>query len=350
MDTDLDFLRETLQLAAIRRGQTGQNPSVGALVVKDGAILSRGYHWASGHPHAEVEALRSLGDEARGATMYVSLEPCCFMGKTPPCTELLIQRGISRVVYAYGDPNPKVAGKGKQILLQAGIEVRHVSLAEANSFYESYRYWTEHQRPFVIAKMALSLDGKIAARDGSPIRLTGEDTLRFTHEGRKRAHAILTTAKTVSADNPQLNVRLTDETVSKTVFVLDFRLETPLASKIFQTSRVTLFHGPGAFSKFGDSAQLKEIPSRSDNRFCLASVLGEIGTAGNHELWVEAGGTLFAGLLGEGLVQRAYLCIAPKFIGAGGMDLFPGNIAILTPKRVAWDTLGSDALCEMNWS
>ena len=168
------YLKQALALALTRKGYCAPNPSVGAVIVKQGNIIGSGFHWASGFPHAEVVALEGLTpDETDGATIYGTLEPCCHWGKTPPCTDRLIQHHFAKVIYGLSDPNPDVAGKGVAALAEVGIVCEQLTLPEITAFYESYQFWWKYRRPRVIAKLAVSLDGKIALSSGKPISLTG---------------------------------------------------------------------------------------------------------------------------------------------------------------------------------
>ncbi|MGB6976420.1 MAG: bifunctional diaminohydroxyphosphoribosylaminopyrimidine deaminase/5-amino-6-(5-phosphoribosylamino)uracil reductase RibD, partial [Gammaproteobacteria bacterium] len=240
------YLLEALELAELRRGFCAPNPAVGAVVVKQGRVLATGYHKASGQPHAEAEALGSLGDEARGATLYVTLEPCCHLGKkTPPCTELLIARGIREVYYGFTDPNPQVAGLGAQALQAAGIPCKHVPLASIDEFYQSYAHWWQTRQPWLTAKLALSLDGKIAGAKGKRMNITGAELQQYTHTLRHQADALLTTARTILNDDPQMNVRLGDKVIAKPLYIIDRELYLPLTARIWQTAKtICILHKP----------------------------------------------------------------------------------------------------------
>src|SRR3990167_2136538 len=175
MDTQqhIHRLKQALSLAESQRGFCAPNPSVGALVVKEGELIAEGVHRGPMKPHAEVEAIHHAGNQAEGASLYVTLEPCCHWGRTPPCTDLIVKSRIKAVYYAFQDPNPKVAGQGAKQLQAAGIECHSVELPEVTDFYRSYHYWIREGRPWVTAKLAISLDGKIAGPHGEPVSLTG---------------------------------------------------------------------------------------------------------------------------------------------------------------------------------
>ena len=351
-----DYLMETLALASERRGFCAPNPSVGAVVVKDGVVLARGRHWAAGWPHAEVEALKDLGGSVRGATLYVSLEPCCHWGKTPPCTERIMASGIREVYYAWQDPNPKVAGKGAEVLNQAGISCELIPLAEAESFYESYAYWVQHQRPLITAKLAMSLDGKIAGPQGLTVLLTGE-TLRYhTHSWRKRSDAILTTINTLMNDDPQLNVRLAGEVVPKPVYVLDSQLQLPKTARILTTAAtLTLFHAEKVDSKrvrdwVAAGVHCKAVPATSQG-LDLMAILNALGQDGWHDVWVEVGGRAFQAFLQQRLLHRAFFYIAPILLGEQALSAFSAPIPLLENAiHRQWRAMGEDGLYELEFA
>jgi diaminohydroxyphosphoribosylaminopyrimidine deaminase/5-amino-6-(5-phosphoribosylamino)uracil reductase len=325
------YLKQALGLAEIRRGFCAPNPSVGAVVVKNNQVLATGYHWASGHPHAEVEALNKVGDEARGATLYVTLEPCCHTKKkTPPCTELIIQRGIKQVVYGFRDPNPQVSGLGEKKLQAAGVDCIYLNLPEIADFYRSYQFWWQTGKPFVTAKLAISLDGKIAGPDGQRINITGAEAQLFSHQQRKRSDAILTTAKTIMHDDPLLNVRVpNEEEYRKPIYILENQTTVPANAKIFQSAeKVTILRN-----------------------LYLTEVLQKIGGDGMHDLWIEAGGHCFSAFIKAGLVQRALIYAAPKLLGKNAQNAFAESHDIFaTATQRRWQILGEDAVCELEWS
>lgn len=202
------FLYQALKLAQSRRGFCAPNPSVGALIVKNDRVLAKGCHWEAGLPHAEQIALSNLGEKAHGTSLYVTLEPCCHWGKTPPCVNSVIENGIKEVFIGMKDPNPRVCGKSIELLGKAGIPCQLIELPEIKTFYQSYSYWVKNKRPWVTTKLALSLDLKIAAEHGHPAKVTGKDLETYTHLRRQKSDAILTTTKTLKQGNPQLNARI----------------------------------------------------------------------------------------------------------------------------------------------
>lgn len=319
--SDKIYLFAALKLAQIRRGCCAPNPSVGAIIVKNGMIIGEGYHYQAGDPHAEVNALNSLSDEdAAGSTVYVTLEPCCHTGRTPPCTDLLIRRKVARVVYGYTDPNPIVAGNGAARLKRAGILGDYLPLEEIAAFYKSYAYWRAHHRPFLTAKLALSADNNVALAHRHPAKITNELTDQFTHEQRLHSDALLTTVETVIQDNPKLNVRIGAEIIAKPVYVIDRLLRFPLSSQLVNTaSSLTLFHGPDV-----DSAQLKKIQQHGiacvelpvdHHHVNLNLLLDFLGNAGMHDVWLEAGPVLFKALITTHLAQAVYLYRSPIHLG-----------------------------------
>ncbi len=343
---DSRYLRQALDEADARLGLTCPNPAVGAVLVRGEEVVGVGSHWGAGSAHAEVGAVERAGERARGATLYVTLEPCCHHGRTPPCTDLIKQSGIERVVYGLRDPNPLVAGKGAEALNQAGIPCALLALPDVEAFYESYRHWTTTGLPWVTAKLAVSQDGRIAGPNGAPIQLTGEEAFQLTHDARRRTAAILTTVKTVQADDPSLNARGEGGVLAKPVFVLDRRAEFPLTAKLWKTSeRLVLFHGADApldsvAALKDQGAEAVELPS-GELGLSLESALRFIGEAGYHSLWVEAGGKLFQRLLQEKRVNRARVYVAPVTVGEGVPAFVPESF-LSTAASVRWSKAGAD--------
>jgi diaminohydroxyphosphoribosylaminopyrimidine deaminase/5-amino-6-(5-phosphoribosylamino)uracil reductase len=352
--SDSIYLRKALELAKLRRGFCAPNPSVGAVIVRDGLVIAAGHHTGPGLGHAEVDALKKLPfASAKGATMYVTLEPCCHFGRTPPCTDALIKSGIKRVVYGYSDPNPVVAGKGAEALVAAGIPCDHIYLNEINLFYESYNHWHKTQKPFITAKIALSIDGKIAGKMGEPIKITGEALKDFTYYSRKKSDAILTTSKTIILDDPQMNVRSNAQHIGKPLYILDSQLNVSPTAKVFVTAQsITLFH-----AKDADAGRLEvllnagarcipidETPSGLD----LDQVIDTIGADGMHDLWIEAGGKCFSAFANQKLLQRAFLYIGSTWVGEGKTafdDTF--SFDLLRSSNMRWMQFGKDVMCEI---
>ncbi len=233
---DQDYMKLALDLAEKGRGWTSPNPMVGAVVVKDGRIVGRGYHQQPGGPHAEVNAIDDAGDRARGATLYVTLEPCNHFGRTPPCTRKILDAGIRRVVVAMTDPNPGVQGGGNPYLQDQGIQVTTgICEKEARTLNENFITWVTTGKPFVIVKCAATLDGRIATRTGDSRWVTGPASRQFVHRIRHGVDAILVGVETVKKDDPSLTTRLDGETGSDpTRIVLDTHLSIPLTAKMLQ--------------------------------------------------------------------------------------------------------------------
>ncbi len=329
------YLQLALKEAEKGRGLCAPNPAVGAVIVKNNQIIATGFHQGSGTRHAEIVALDVIGNEAEGATLYVTLEPCCHFGKTPPCVDRIIQSGIKKVYFGYQDPNPIVYGQGQRKLLEANIICKKLFLPEIDLFYQSYDYWINTKLPFVTAKLALSLDGKIAGKNGERVQITGEELQKFTHLKRLRSDAILTTAKTIQIDNPQMNVRVDNQVISKPIYILDRTLKISDDKLIFQTAKkIVLFHEQNVATKRLDELESKNIECREipvhDNKLDLQAVLQSIGKDGCHELWVEAGGHCFEAFLNKHLLQQAFIYIAPKILQADATATFSLASAQLT--------------------
>ncbi len=318
------YMQQALHLAKLAIGKTSPNPVVGAVIVKDEQIVGEGYHQKAGTPHAEVHALRQAGEKARGATIYVSLEPCSHYGCTPPCADALIEAGLKKAVIATLDPNPQVAGKGIQKLLDAGIEVElGVLEAQARQMNEKFFQYIKTKRPLVAIKTAMTLDGKIASNCGDSRWITGEDARNYVHQLRGTYDAILVGIGTVLKDDPMLNVRLANSDYHDPIrIIIDSHLEIPLYSQIVATSqqqKSIIF-----CAKDADQARQNRLEAAGcevqrinscDGRLVLEEVLDFLGEMKLCSLLVEGGGTINAALLENGLADKVYWFIAPKIIG-----------------------------------
>lgn len=351
------YLKRALELAQSQRGFCAPNPSVGAVVVKNDTIIAQGSHKGAGTPHAEETALEQIDQaSSTGATLYVTLEPCCHWGRTPPCTELIHNRGIAHVVYGHSDPNPLVQGKGAEQLKRAGIECTHCEIPEVEAFYTSYDHWTLTGLPFVTAKLALTLNGKIAAYGGRPATITSHATQLYTHQCRLRSDAILTTARTIIADNPALNVRLDDQNYSKPLYIIDTALKTPPGANVFQTAdNLTFFHGSDVnldtkMSLMRANATFVEAAHPGGSRVDLLQALQTIGNKGVQDVWVEAGGRLFSALMEQRLVHRSLFYVAPKWFDKLAYAAFDKPDWFSQARSIHWTSLGEDAVCTINWS
>jgi diaminohydroxyphosphoribosylaminopyrimidine deaminase / 5-amino-6-(5-phosphoribosylamino)uracil reductase len=356
-NTASHYLKSALALAEIRRGFCAPNPCVGAILVKDNKIIASGYHWASGSAHAEVETINKIEPSlVRGATLYVTLQPCCHTAKkTPPCTDLIIKSGIVKVIYGFRDPNPAVNDNADKILQQAGIECIQHPLSAIDSFYESYAFWWKHKKPFTTAKLAMSLDGKIAGENGKRVQLTGNIAQEFTHQQRKQTDAILTTAKTICFDNPLLNCRLNDEVYKKPLYILDTHLSITTSAKIFNSAEpITIFHDANLSKQHQQRLQqhdIRFIPIKSDkNDLNLVAVLEQIGLDGKIDLWIEAGGHSFQAFIKSGLLQHAFIYVAPVWLGENAQTAFTSPHPLKGAIPINTAHLGRDTCFEFKWS
>jgi diaminohydroxyphosphoribosylaminopyrimidine deaminase / 5-amino-6-(5-phosphoribosylamino)uracil reductase len=320
------YIQRTLRLAERARGKTSPNPMVGALLIKNRKIISEGYHKRAGTPHAEVVAIDNAGDEARGSTLYVSLEPCCHKDKrTPPCVTKIIDAGIRKVVIAMKDPNPKVAGKGIAELKKAGIEVISGILEEkAGRLNEAYIKHITTGSPFVILKVAMTLDGKIATPDGESKWITGEKAREMVHRLRGTSDALLTAVGTVKADNPMLTCRVPGYKDPIRI-VIDPCLKTTPDCHVCCCPPETIFV---TRSKKENLCKMEDL-GREGISFIehetekpdLQLVVRELGKRGITSLLIEGGSSLSSYCLEAGIVDKIIFFIAPKIIG--GIDSFP---------------------------
>lgn len=323
--TDEAFIRRTLTLARRAEGMTSPNPMVGAVLVKHGRIIAEGYHRRAGTAHAEVIAIEKAGMDAAGSTLYVSLEPCCHKDKrTPPCTEMIIAAKIVKVVVAIRDPNPKVSGKGIEELRKAGIEVVSGILEdEARQFNEFYiRHITSHL-PFVILKVAMTLDGKIATPDGESKWITGEKARKEVHRLRGKVDAILTAIGTIEADDPLLTCR-TGRMRSPMRIILDPQLSIKRNARILTCPPKTVVVASDRASGKKQEQLRKEgisIMEHSGSRVDLQWLMKRLGAQGIVSVLIEGGSSLASSCLEEGIVDKVIWYIAPKIIG--GRESFP---------------------------
>lgn len=322
MNNCSDFLKHALNLARRRLGFSAPNPAVGAVVVKDNKIIGEGAHFGAGHPHAEVNALKGLKEQAKGADLYVTLEPCCHYGRTPPCTELIVSTGIARVFFGFKDPNPVVGGKGQAFLRSQGVVCEHLPLIEINAFYRPYLFWVQEHRPFVTLKIAITRDGYIAGPHKNPILITDKACNRLTHEKRLMHDAIITTAETIICDDPSFNVRLGNDTYKKPLYVLDSFCRLPSDAKVFQTAlSITVFYHKKADPE--EVARLTRLGARcipvskNHHGLDLTEALSIIGQQA-HSLWVEVGAQCTKSFLESGLCQEVIVYQSSKKIVTEG--------------------------------
>jgi len=324
LELDARFMERALELADSARGLTSPNPLVGAVVVRDGLVAGEGYHAQAGTAHAERLALAVAGLQARGATLYVTLEPCVHQGRTPPCVSAVVEAGIRRVVVAVLDPNPRVSGGGVAALRQAGIAVSvGCREADARRLNRPFFTWITERRPFVTLKAAMSLDGKIAGWDRSSRWITGEAARGAGHRLRSESDAIAVGIGTLLADDPELTVRLEPAWPREPHrVVVDSRARTPCSARVLSAGspgRTLIAVTEAAPSENVEAlaargAQVVRLPAR-DERVDLAALAAELARRDVTALLLEGGGELNAAFLEAGLVDRVVVFVAPLLLG-----------------------------------
>jgi riboflavin biosynthesis protein RibD len=343
-ERDIEFMRRAIALARQGGGFVHPNPLVGCVVVKDGQVIAEGYHEKYGEFHAERNALTRCKADTTGATLYVTLEPCCHYGKTPPCTEIIIEKGIAKVFVGILDPNPLVAGKGVKILQDAGIEVIsglcEDEIREMNKVFLKY---ITTKRPYVIMKTAMTLDGKIAAHSGDSKWVTNEESRKMVHELRSELSGVIVGIGTVLADDPMLTCRLEGEHHQPIRIVVDSNLRIPIDSQLVKTANeyrtiVACRHFDRSEAErseveksslnvnkqkgFLDSLRSLEMTGvellecqSNNNHVDINDLMTRLGAMGIDSLLLEGGGTLNAAFLEAGCVDEVWAFIAPKIIG-----------------------------------
>jgi diaminohydroxyphosphoribosylaminopyrimidine deaminase/5-amino-6-(5-phosphoribosylamino)uracil reductase len=332
--SDRLFMFRALDLARRARGRTSPNPMVGAVIVKNGHIIAEGFHHGKGQPHAEVVALKKAGRKARGATVYVNLEPCCHTGCTGPCADALIKAGVARVVYSSIDPNPLVSGKGDRKLRRAGIKVeRGLLRREAEELNEAYYCYHRLGRPFVTLKMAQTVDGRIATRTGDSQWISSPASLKLAHRLRAENDAVMVGAGTVRADNPALTVRLVKGRNPYRIVVAG-RQPLSRESKVVKKNddqRTIVGAVPKVARKIAEDTRLNGLtiwdvePDRS-GRPDPVDLMKKAAVFGLQSILVEGGSALATSLLRAHLVDKIILVIAPKLIGEGKSSI--GDLGI----------------------
>ncbi|WP_281886765.1 bifunctional diaminohydroxyphosphoribosylaminopyrimidine deaminase/5-amino-6-(5-phosphoribosylamino)uracil reductase RibD [Paenibacillus sp. YYML68] len=351
------YMRLALQLAAAATGQTGINPVVGCVVVKDGRIVGLGAHLKRGEGHAEVHALNMAGAEAEGATVYVTLEPCSHHGRTPPCSDRLIREKVKRVVVAATDANPLVAGSGLARLAAHGIEVvTGVLAAEAEALNEAFNAYILTRRPFVTVKSASTLDGKVAARTGDSKWITGPAAREQGHLLRHRNQAIMVGIGTVLADDPLLTTRLPVPGLNPLRVVVDSQLRLPHEAQLVRdgsapTVVLTTEAAPSERRRALEARGVEVLDCGPGPAVDLLAAMERLGEREIGSLLVEGGGKLSGALLAAGLVNKLALFLAPKIIGGGAMAPcsfdFPGFDQMsraIRIERMKVETVGDDVL------
>ncbi|MFT9596381.1 bifunctional diaminohydroxyphosphoribosylaminopyrimidine deaminase/5-amino-6-(5-phosphoribosylamino)uracil reductase RibD [Mesobacillus sp.] len=317
---DQDYMALAINLASATEGQTSPNPQVGAVLVKDGRIIGMGAHLKAGEHHAEVHAISMAGEKAKGATLYVTLEPCSHFGKTPPCSNLVIESGIKKVFVASVDPNPLVGGAGVKKMLEAGLDVQ-VGLMEeeAKALNKVFFHYISTGLPYVTLKSATSLDGKIATVTGESQWITGEEARKDVHQFRHTHDAILVGVNTVIKDNPSLTTRLEAGGKNPVRVVLDSALRTPLDSRIINDRAAQTIIVTGAraeperikqFTKLGI-----EIIGLETEKVGIHDMLKKLGDRGINSVFVEGGAEVHGSFLKEKAFQQVITYIAPKLLG-----------------------------------
>lgn len=321
------YMRRALDLAALARGRTNPNPMVGAVIVKDEQVVGEGYHRQAGTPHAEIHALNQAGEQAAGATLFVTLEPCSHFGRTPPCADAVIHAGISKVVIATLDPNPRVAGDGLRKLSAAGVKAEvGVLESEARRLNQVFFKYIQTRLPYAALKTAMTLDGKIAASGGDSRWVTGESSRQFVHQLRNTHDAIMAGIGTILKDDPMLNTRLDTGDVKHPVrIIIDGALQLPLNSNIARTAerqRTILFCSNRSDPKVQlklEKQGLEVISLDCDPDLVpLETVLEIVGDMELCSVLVEGGGEINAYLLEHDLLDKCYWFVAPKLIGGRG--------------------------------
>lgn len=357
----MDYMAQALSLARLALGQTSPNPAVGAVVVKNDKVVGLGYTQPPGSWHAEIVALSQAGEKARGSVIYVTLEPCCHYGRTPPCTKAIIAAGITEVYLAMLDPNPLVSGRGKEELERNGIKTflgEHEN--EAKEINEAYIKFITTGIPFVTAKFAISLDGKIATKGGDSKWISGEEARKYVHNLRYATDAIMVGVNTILADDPHLTIRCCGGrggTVRKQPLriIVDTNGRTPLSARVFsQPGKTLLALGRSITPREATSfvqvgAELLELPS-AEGRVDLANLLKALGGRGITSVLVEGGGILLGSLFDCGLVDKVIAFIAPIIIGGKEAKTAVGGKGVdkvvnsLKLERVKAERFGDDLM------
>jgi diaminohydroxyphosphoribosylaminopyrimidine deaminase/5-amino-6-(5-phosphoribosylamino)uracil reductase len=342
---DQHFMQMALELAVKGEGFTTPNPMVGAVLVKDGRVVGGGYHQKVGGPHAEVNAIDAAGSQAKGATLYVTLEPCNHTGRTPPCTRKIIEAGIKRVVFAMNDPNPAVAGGGAEFLKQQGVRVTTgVCREQAQKLNEAFVKYVSSGRPFVIAKCAATLDGRIATRTGDSKWVTGEEARRFVHRLRHAVDAIMVGVNTVRTDNPSLTTRLPGGRGKDPIrIILDTHLSIPSDASLLKQasdSDTILVAGKavGADKKAAFENQgIRVLESALKNGLIdMHALMQQLGAIEITSVLIEGGSRVLASAFAAGIVDKIFFFYAPKILGGDdGVPICSGRGAELMRESIA---------------
>lgn len=335
---DAHYMARALELARKGRYSTHPNPRVGCVIVRDGQVVGEGWHVRAGEPHAEVHALRAAGELVRGATAYVTLEPCSHHGRTPPCADALVNAGVARVVAAMQDPNPEVAGRGLQRLAQAGIDTHSGVLeAEARAINKGFLKRMEHGLPYVRVKLAMSLDGRTAMASGESQWITGPAARSAVQRLRAESSVVLTGADTVLADDARLTVRaaelgLDPEQTALAMsrpplrVLIDGRLRVPLDAPFFKAGPVLVATCAAVEEQYANGPECLIVPG-PDGQVDLHRLLLELAARGVNEVLVEAGPRLAGAFAQQGLVDEYQIFVAGKFLGSSARPLLDWPLA-----------------------
>ncbi len=351
-------MRRAIELAKKGIGRVNPNPLVGAVIVKDGRIIGEGYHARYGDLHAERNAFANLTEDATGAEMYVTLEPCCHHGKQPPCTQAVIEHGIRKVYIGSDDPNPLVAGKGVAILREAGIEVETQFLKEeCDALNPVFFHFITTKTPYVVMKYAMTLDGKTACHTGKSQWITGEEARAHVQETRNDLTGIMVGVQTVIQDNPNLTCRL-PEGRNPIRIICDSHLRTPLDSNIVQTATevqtiiATISQDENLIRQYQDKRVQILQTREKDGRIALKDLMEKLGEQKIDSILLEGGGTLNQSALEAGIVQHAQVYVAPKFFGGQGKYSPVTGVGVEEPgqawkcKNLTTRMFGEDILLE----
>ena len=356
---DKVYMKRALELAELGRGKVAPNPMVGAVIVKAGKIIGKGYHKKYGDNHAEVNAFENATEDVSGATLYVTLEPCAHYGKTPPCAKRIVKEGIKKVVIGVLDPNPLVAGKGVNILKDAGIEVVvGVLEEECRKINEVFMKYIKTSRPFVLMKYAMSLDGKISTATGKSKWISCEKSRRDVHKLRNNLSAIMVGINTVIKDNPMLNCRIEGGNDPIRIIV-DSNLRIPLDSKIVNTSNNISTIVATTHKADKDKIKLLEernveviVAKEKDGRVDITSLIDKLGEKKIDSILLEGGSEINFSCLQEGIVDKVRIYIAPKILGGNNAKGAVGGRGVseiidsFNIENIDISTIGSDIVVE----
>ncbi|MFH1097328.1 MAG: bifunctional diaminohydroxyphosphoribosylaminopyrimidine deaminase/5-amino-6-(5-phosphoribosylamino)uracil reductase RibD [Candidatus Desantisbacteria bacterium] len=346
---DKKYMAKALTLARRARGKTSPNPMVGCVIVKTDEIVGQGFHYAAGLPHAEINALNEAGDNARNATMFVTLEPCCHYGKTPPCVNEIIKAKVSKVIISIYDPNPFVSGKGMKKLQEAGIIVEIGLLQDmASKLNEVYIKYITTQMPFVLIKAGMSMDGKI---QGDNKWITGEKSRQLVHRMRAEYDAIMVGKQTVLTDNPYLTSRIKDGKNPYRIIV-DSRLQIPIESNVFATPEMVIIATTSA-APANKLSILRKMGTRIviaqtvDGRVDMPELMKQLGKLEITSVLIEGGASLNASALSSGVVDKMALFISPQIFGKRDyLSVVEGLDTPIRLKDICMKRIGEDILIE----